>query len=405
MKTDIKYTIIGGGIIGTAIALELSKITDEEICVLEKNDKITGENQSSRNSGVIHAGIYYDKKIQPLKAEFCVSGNVKLYEFCEKYEIPHVKTGKLVVAFNEDGIEYLEEVKKNADENRVPDSRFLNSKEIKEFEPNISAVSSLYFPSTGIIESTELLKKMSVLAENNGVYFLTGNKVIEIEALENESIITSLTKDGVEKFTSEFLINAAGLYSDEIGKMINKELKLEIDPVRGESAKFYKNSKSELFMNGKNVYPAPYAYYNSNGRKADVTLEEMKDLLGKNEVTKTTGVHLTPTFDLIDGKYEIGNTITIGPQKTVGITKENYGENLHSPESYFEYVTEFFPHIKKDDIELHQTGIMAVLKGNPDWYIKKDEKFNKCLHLIGLDSPALTAALSIAEYVIKILKN
>ena len=120
MSEIIPITIIGGGVCGCAVAYELSKLPLGDIALLERNPKIRGENQSSRNSGVIHAGIYYSRDKEPMKARFCVEGNRLLYEFCEEYGIPHKRTGKLVVATNPMEEEYLEDTLRIAQENGVP---------------------------------------------------------------------------------------------------------------------------------------------------------------------------------------------------------------------------------------------------------------------------------------------
>jgi L-2-hydroxyglutarate oxidase LhgO len=115
----VSVTIIGGGVIGCAIAQELSKTAVRDILLIERNPKIEGDNQSSRNSGVIHAGIYYSRTTEPFKARFCVEGNRLLYEFCEEFGVPHRRTGKLVVAVDDLEAEYLDEVRTDAAANGV----------------------------------------------------------------------------------------------------------------------------------------------------------------------------------------------------------------------------------------------------------------------------------------------
>jgi L-2-hydroxyglutarate oxidase LhgO len=399
---DIKFTIIGAGVIGLAVALKLSeRCRDDEICVIEQNDRITGENQSSRNSGVIHAGIYYDRKEQPLKARLSVSGNRELYNFCQTNDIPHKKTGKLVVATDELELEYLDETARIASENGVSFAYISTAEEIARYEPNVCGIAALYFPDSGIIDSTSLVKRLGDLAEKNGVYILCGTKLL---SLKNENgVIGVETKSGgeIERFESEYLINCGGLFSDEIARMVDNNFSYEIEGVRGESAKFNKESGDKIWMRGLNVYPAPYGYYNHNGKRARITLGEMKKMVDEGKVTKTTGVHLTPTFDLSDGEFVIGNIVTIGPQKNVGFGKYNYGDNLHHSGTYLEYVNNFFPYLAVEDIELHQTGIMAVVKGKSDWIIERSPKYGKMINLVGIDSPGLTASLSIADYVIE----
>jgi len=392
----VPITIVGSGVVGCALANELSKSVDD-VVVIEANSHIRGENQSSRNSGVVHAGIYYDKKVSPLKAELCVEGGRMLYQFGEQHDIPIRKTGKLLIAVDQREEEYLEDVERVATENHVPGVRFLSIDQAREFEPNVSGHSALYVPTSGIIEATSLVSKLYALASEQGAIFMFGSKVVNIRPKPSSFEITTVTIGGGEtSFESEIVINAAGLYSDEIARMVNPSFPFEIDPVRGESAKFYRNRRTGLWLNGMNVYPAPYVYYNSNGEPARVSLQESRQLCQDGLATKTVGIHLTPTFD---DQGNIADTVTIGPAKTVGRGKHDYGSGLRPPEYYHQGVHSFYQELRVEDVELHQAGIMAVLKGHPDWHIARDEKYHHLVNCVGLDSPALTAVFAIVRYV------
>ncbi len=160
MNEEICITIVGAGVVGCAISYELSKICSGNIVVIEKNPQINGENQSSRNSGVIHAGIFYPKDISCLKAKLCVEGNKLIYDFCDKYKVLCKKTGKIVVATNELEIDYLNDVFRIANENGVENVEFLSENDIKKFEPNVFGIAGLYIPSSGIVEATQLVNKL-----------------------------------------------------------------------------------------------------------------------------------------------------------------------------------------------------------------------------------------------------
>ena len=284
-------TIIGGGVIGCAIAYEISKKSGSEIYVLERNLRINAENQSSRNSGVIHAGIYYPKSKLPLKARLCVEGNKLLYDFCQEHNVPHKRTGKLVVATNSLEEEYIDDILKTALDNGILDARKLTGEEAMHMEPNVKSISAAYLPSTGIIEPAVFVRTLQRLAEGNGVFFVTGNKVVHISPY-NKFQVTTESNNQTETIETDIVINAAGLYSDEIAKMVNPDSPYEIDPVRGESAKFY-DAKTQLSMNGMNVYPAPYGYYTDTGKTAEVSFSEYQKLLQEKKVKKKPGKHKT----------------------------------------------------------------------------------------------------------------
>lgn len=383
--------IIGAGVIGCSIAYELSK-ENEDVLVIEKNPQVNSDNQSSRNSGVIHSGIYYDDKNEPLKARFCVEGNKLLYEFCKKHKIPHEKTGKLVVAANEVEESYLEEILKQAQTNEVEDIEILSEKETKKLEPNVRARSSLYVPSSGIIDPTELVKKLEYLARQNKSIFLTNTEVTEIY-FDGKFKVVLKTKDNIEEFSPDIVINAAGLNSDKLVRQINKKFSYKLKYVKGEYAKF-NISRPELNVK-RNVYPVPQGIF-PTGERFISSFEEFKRLLSEGRLNRILGIHLTPLIER--------ETITIGPAYSSIVETEDYKPTL-TEESYLEAITPFFPNLKLEDISLYQTGIQARVFGHPDFIIEKDEKIENLINLVGIDSPGLTSCLSIAKYVKKMLKN
>ncbi|MBM3707042.1 MAG: NAD(P)/FAD-dependent oxidoreductase [Actinobacteria bacterium] len=404
---EIHITIIGAGAVGCAIAYELSRyFSDEksrEIVVVEKNEQINGENQSSRNSGVIHAGIYYPKDFGPLKSKFCVEGNNLLYNFCSKYDVPCRKTGKLVVAVNKLEEEYLEDVYRIAVENQVSGVRYLSKEEIKKFEPNVEGISALYVPASGIVEPTCLVSRFYKIAEENGAIFLEGSRVVEVEPECDFSYIGIKTRTGTERFRTRFLINSAGLYSDEVAKMINPESPYEMEPVKGEWAKFYSTRRPDIMINGLNVYPVP-AGYTPDGVKLSISLKEFNKLFKENKITRSVGVHLSPTFSLDRGRHVIGDTIIVGPAYSRPKDKEDYAHSKNE-KTLLDAVISFFPNLRIEDISLHQTGIRAKLKNHYDFVIESDRKYTHCVNLVGIDSPGLTSCLSIARYVKEIIKE
>ncbi len=403
MSDRVSVTIIGAGVIGCALAYKLSS-KFEDVVVVEKNPRVTAENQSSRNSGVVHAGIYYPPDKGKLKAQLCVPGNEMLYEFCKEFDVPHAQVGKLVVATGEIELEYLEDTMRIARENKVSGAKLLSSEEARKMEPNIHCLKAGYFPTSGIVEATQLVHKLYSLAGNQGAFFLTGTEVVDIKPLKNGFEICTTSGNQTETFETELLINSAGLYSDKIARMVNPDSPFDILPIRGEAAKFLKNKRKEIYHAGMNIYPTPYAIY-PDGRKADISFSEFRKLFAEKKVLKTVGIHLTPTFDLIENEYQIGNIVTIGPATQRVNDREDLSENLLPPEHYFNSVKSFFPNLKLEDISLHQAGVQAKLVQQYDWVIQPDEKFPRCIQLIGIDSPGLTSCLAIADYVKEMIEN
>jgi len=403
MPERIPITIIGAGVIGCAIAYQLSKKYDE-IIVIEQNPKVTAENQSSRNSGVVHAGIYYPIDVSPLKAELCVKGNKMLYDFCREFAVPCAQTGKLVLAVEEWELPYLEDTFKIAVENNVSGAKLLTKEEAKKLEPNIECIKAAYFPTSGIVEATQLVHQLYAQATQRDVFFLFGTKVVNVKSRDKIFEITTEVNGRTEIFESEIVINAAGLYSDEIARMVNPDSPYDILSIRGESAKFYKTKRENISHNGLNIYPVPHPI-NSEGKKTNIPFDKFQKLFQQKKVLKTVGVHLTPTFDMSDENYFIGDTVTIGPATNRVKDKEDNFKDLFSPASYLDRVKPFFPNLKNEDISLHQAGVQAKLVQQFDWVIKPDDKFSNFIQLIGIDSPGLTSCLAIAEYVEHLLDS
>ncbi len=169
--------IIGGGVVGCAIACELSgRVPD--VFLLEQSPRL-GMATSTRNSGVIHSGIYYPPEF--LKARFCVEGNRLTKEFCERYGVPHSNCGKIVVAGHESGIAELEKLAENGRKNGVEGLKLVGPERIRQREPHIRAVAALEVPSTAIVSAEELVKAFARVASDQGASILTNARVTKAE--------------------------------------------------------------------------------------------------------------------------------------------------------------------------------------------------------------------------------
>jgi glycerol-3-phosphate dehydrogenase len=236
----------------------------------------------------------------------------------------------------------------------------IDGKKARELEPNINATSALLLGTTGIIDSAEYVNTLARLAMNNGVEILKQTDVIDVLA---EKTYFTLKTDSRGDIDVKYLINAAGLYSDDIARKINPEQQYKVSPVRGEYYSFDSNKKGlEMKIN---IYPAPKP--------------------------NTLGIHLTPTFD--NGK------VIVGPTAIDINDKENYMKDRKDRQYFFKAVKDFFPNLKAEDLKEDFTGIRAKLEGVYDFVIKTDEKYPNCLHLVGIDSPGLTSSLAIGKRV------
>ena len=387
MTEKINIAIIGGGIIGCCVALELAK-NYNDIYVFEKNPGITkGENQSSRNSGVLHAGIYYEHDIRPLKGRLCVEGNRLWVEFAHKHQLPCKQTGKLIVANDEAESHMLEKYLLQAKANRVPGVRKISADEIRQLEPNVCAHSALLIPTSGIVDPTALLHQVHASASNRGVTFMSATEVVNLKLADGEVMAHIRYRDGQQdRIRANTVINAAGVQAVDIARKVDPHIPFEPALIRGDSFKFNRNHRPQLFLRGMNVYPTPIVINSPTGRHL------------------TVGVHLTPTFDRIGGEMDIGDIVTVGPKLIPVAHFEDYRTPTPPADTFLEN-TAFFPGLNTADLEFHQGGIQARLDGYHDFFIKPDRNTNRVIHLLGIDSPGLTAAPAIAKYVGVLLKS
>lgn len=388
MSTKINIAIIGGGIVGCCVALELAK-TRHDIYVFEKNPGITrGENQSSRNSGVLHAGIFYEQDIRPLKARLCVEGNRLWCDFAKRHRLPCRQNGKLLVAMDEAESRTLDRYLQLAQANRVPDVRKIDSREVQRLEPNVRAHSALRVPTSGIIYPSALLQQVYASASNRGVNFMSETRVVGLELSNHQILVSIRYRDGKEdQFGAKTVINSAGVHAVDIARMTDPQIPIKPAFIRGDSFKFYRTRRSELFLGGMNVYPTPIIVDTPTGQH------------------HTLGVHLTPTFDMHAGEMIVGDTVTVGPKLIAVSDIEDYNRTPVPPPEVFLKDMGYFPGLTIADLEFHQSGIQARLDGHHDFYIEPDRNTDRLIHLLGIDSPGLTAAPAIAKHVAGMLAS
>jgi L-2-hydroxyglutarate oxidase LhgO len=331
---------------------------------------------------VIHSGIYYDQETRPQKASLCVEGNRLLYDFCQGHKVPALKTGKLVVAVNEEQGGVLDMYLARAGQNRVPGVERISGSRAKELEPNVQAQSALLIPTAGIVEPTALVYRLYTLASKNGVQFMTGTAVVGVAA-DGDSIRLNIRYPDcqTDQVRAKVIINAGGVEADRLARSLNLHSPYELDPVKGESYKFYGHKRPELKLNRMNIYPTPQSVITPHGRHF------------------TVGVHLTPTFSENSFPPALGTTVTVGPKLVPVADRDAWVGSSTAADVFAEDVRPFFPDLKKQDLIWHQAGLQARLKGHPDFIIKADSAQQNFINLLGIDSPGLTSCLAIARQV------
>jgi len=365
--------IIGSGIIGLAVAAEVSK-KHGGVYILERNDSF-GKETSSRNSETIHAGIYYPGG--SIKAETCVAGNALIYSICQQNRIGHRKTGKLIVATSEDEIGRLEELFERGRNNGVRGLNMLTGKEIKELEPNIGATAAMLSPSTGIVDSHTLMRYFLYMAQENGAEIAYRSNVTVIEKQPDGFELTVQFESGTFSFHTKVVINCAGLHSDRVAGLAGIDIDEAVYRIHYCKGEYFSVGNNKNRMISKLVYPVP------------------------DPGTGGTGIH--NTFD-IEGRMRLGPSARY-------VNEIDYTVDESQKDYFVESVKTFLPFIEYDDIEPEMAGIRPKLQGPGESYRdfvlkhEYDRGLPGLINLIGIESPGLTSSPSIAERVERLVNE
>ena len=372
-ETDI--LIVGAGVVGLAVASELSGHF-KNIVVVEKNESF-GQETSSRNSEVIHGGMYYPAN--SLKARLCVKGRELLYDLCREHNIPCKKVGKLIVATDEEEIAQLKELFQTGQKNGVRGLKILKKGEIRKIEPEISAIAALYSPETGIIDSHKLMQHLLNFSKSKGVTFVFSSEATRISAARSSYAVS--VKSGQEEtdLKARIVINSAGLDSDQVAEKAGIDTKSCGYRLHYCKGQYFRISENRNRLVKGLVYPVPR---NKGGG---------------------LGIHVTP---------DLTGSLRLGPDDSYldGRIKD-YSVDEKKRDDFHRSVAKFLPDLKEADLSPDVSGIRPKLqpKGGEfrDFVIRDeaDKGLPGFINLIGIESPGLTASLAIAEDVGRIVSK
>lgn len=386
-----RVVIIGGGIVGLAVAERLGRL-GAEVAVLEKETRWAAH-QTGHNSGVIHAGPYY--KPGSLKATLCTAGNASMFRFAEDNGIAHERSGKLIVAVDNGEVPRLRALADRARSNDIA-ARLVSGSEAREFEPHVAAVEALRVEATGIIDYTAVTTTLARLAEEHGAELLLGIAARDIRVTDREVTVVHDTGS----VTADLLINCAGLHSDRIALLSGLRPAARIVPFRGE---YYELAENRRDLVRGLVYPVP------------------------NPDLPFLGVHFTR---MIDG------SVHAGPNAVLALAREGYSWSKVSVRDAVEAVTypgflklasknivtggheiarslskrlfasslaRLVPELTSSDIVRAGAGVraQAVL---PDGSLADDfliQRAPRQIHVLNAPSPAATSALEIARHIVE----
>jgi L-2-hydroxyglutarate oxidase LhgO len=385
--------IVGGGIVGLAVALEITqRFPHLHLILLEKENHV-GQHQSSHNSGVIHSGIYYTPG--SLKAKLCVAGAAAMVEFCREHRIPHRVCGKTIVATREDELARLEELRRRAEVNGLTGVRSIGPEELPEFEPHAKGLRALFVPSTGITDYGLVCEKYAELIASRGGTILTWHAVSGLKRESNQIIVE--TNHGA--FSAKFLINCAGLFSDRVSRMAGDDPQVLILPFRGE---YYDLLPERAALVRALIYPVPdprfpflgvhftrrihgtvdagpnavLAFRREGYRRADLNLNDVMSSLGFQGFWRMAAKNWRSGFDEFRRSF--------------------------SKAAFVRALQRLVPEIRGADLVPGKSGVRAQALA-PDGALVDDFKFvpsPRILHVLNVPSPAATASLMIARSIV-----
>ena len=361
--------IIGAGVVGLAIARTLSE-EGKEVLVLEELSDF-GKITSSRNSGGIHAGIYYPEN--SLKAKMCVEGNKLLYDYCNKYSIPHRNTKKILIASSDEQVAIIDKIKTQAENNGVQNISKISKQEVFNLEPLISAQEALLVPSSGIIDSYSFMNSLEGQIKDSEGMIAYHSKVIKINFDGNFFTLQVIDKEkNTTIIKSKKLINCAGLYAEDIASKIEELNKKYVPKTHFAKGNYFSLRKNIGIRHL--IYPIPEDF--------------------------GLGIHLT---------LELDNSIKFGPDVEWVDNKNDYKVDPKRKKLFIKEILKYLPSMDVNLLEADYSGIRPIMNKDDkymrDFIIDTTEQngVNGLVNLYGIESPGLTSSLSLANYINKLI--
>ena len=369
MKLDAQVTVIGAGVVGLAIAAELANHRKSSIVVLEAAESF-GQGTSSRNSEIVHAGIYYTPG--SLKAELCIEGADRLYDFCDKHDVPNRVTGKLIVASKPSEEAALDELLARAQQNGAREVHLLSAREVAALEPAVRGSGALYSPRTGIVNSHEFMRRLAERVQASEAILLYRSPVV---GLEKTPFGYEVAVGGPQpyRFISQLVINAAGLMSDHVAAMAGFDVDSLDYRLRFCKGSYFKYTARSPVK--RPVYPLPNRHL--------------------------TGLGVHATLDL-EGHLRFGPDVEFLPEH-LSAEELNYDVDMSKADDFFESANGLIAGLEREHFVPDFSGVRPKLRGESirDFVIRHeaDRGWTGFFNLIGIESPGLTASLAIASRI------
>ncbi len=396
-----RVAVVGGGILGAAVAREIvNRRAGAQVTLFEKEDRLAFH-QTGRNSGVVHAGLYYEPGSK--KAVLCRRGVALLEEFCTRHGIRRIPCGKVLVALDDAERCRLHSIEERALANGVPGVRIIGPEELRELEPHVRGVAALHSPATSIVDFAEVTRALAADAAAAGAQILLGHEVTELRTSSTEVVVTARTASGSVEQAFDRLVVCGGLQSDRLAELAGDGPDPVIMPFRGE---YYALKPERRNLVKGLVYPVPDPRY------------------------PFLGVHLTPR---VDGE------VLIGPNAVLALAREGYTwttmsvrdsvdvvrtpafwrfarrhwrtgiREMHGSLSKRRFIAAaraYVPELDDDDVVAGGAGVRAQALDS-DGGLVDDFRISvreRVVLLRNAPSPAATSSLAIAEHIVSAME-
>ncbi len=367
---SIENIIIGGGVVGLALARHLA-LLGREVALLEAEAQC-GQGTSSRNSGVIHAGLYY--RPGSLKASIAVRGRDLLYEFARTHNVPHARCGKLVVAHHNDDVPRLQALIERGQQNGLTDLTWLSAAEAQAHEPQLKCVGAIYSPSSGIIDQHEYMWALEAVATDHGALIATHSPVVGISK-NAHGFVVEIGGASPSFLAAKNIINAAGLGAQRVASLV-AEMKAEhIPPLLLNKGHYFTCSAPAPFTHL--IYPSPPTAGSGQGHG----IHYLRDLAGQ---------------------------MRFGPDAH-WVEKIDYAVPENLAESFYQAVEKYWPEVRSHNLRPDYAGIRPRLSrtgsSEGDFMLQSSAQHGVVglINLFGIESPGLTVSLALAEKVAELL--
>ena len=394
----MRICIIGGGIVGLATALQIQRRRpDSELTLLEKEPEF-GRHQSSHNSGVLHAGLYY--KPGSLKARLAVAGIQEMTAFCRDNGVPHEICGKLVVAVDETEIERLKKLYERGQQNGLKGLEMLNQSQMREIEPHVGGIAALRVPEEGIVDYPEVCRAMARKIAEGGGRVALRTKVIGMH--ERADGWTVETTSG--EWSGDYLVACGGLHSDRLATMAGEKLESRIIPFRGE---YFKIKPARQFLVRNLIYPVPDPQFPFLGVHFTRLIEGGVEA-GPNAVLAFAREGYCKTdfnpYDLGDALSFPGLWRFLNKHRAMSWAEM---KRSFSPQLFCQALQRLVPEIQLEDLEEGGAGVRAQAM-SPNGELIHDFELARrprALHVLNAPSPAATASLAIGGEIALFVAN